>query len=190
MIHKICRLESEVKVLRKQLHVHEEVNSKISDIEHVLKQGNSRQDIYEEKLCDLEKLLHETLLDHENERKNLMKQFCKEQNENSKRKEFIERFAEDVEKLKRENLKLKEEVEARRKQMIALEAKEYSDFSEMDELVRTLKVQKSELKTLCSNLKAELEREHETERMLEMKIEELNEDLEFKTQEVKYVNLV
>ena len=187
MAHTICRLQSEIKILQKELKdsaYQEEINQKIADLENRCKKGYCKQDIYDEKLYDLQALMDETLIDLENEKKRLKQRLCIEQDENAKKNECIKRFAEQIESLKCENSELKAKMEARNKQMIALESKECSDFTEMDELIRTLQIQKCELKNLCSNLKEELEKEQNRERILETKIEELKDALECKTQEV------
>lgn len=187
MSHLICQLRSEVKILRKQLRNNssqEELRCKMLDIERKIQEDAARQKKYDQKLYELQISLEETVLEHDIEKKKLMEKLCHEQNENMNRKECMKRYVEEIQCLKCEIFELKEELEGRCKEMCAMESKGCGEFAEMHELIKTLKEQKCELKNLCSSLKKDLEKEHETERILEDKIAELNEEVRCKTQEV------
>lgn len=187
MSHLICQLKSEVKILRRQLRDNsseQELKSKLADIERRIQQDACKQKKYEEKLYEIQISLEETLLEHDIEKKKLMEKLCNEQNENLKRKECMKRYVEEIQCLKCEILDLKEELDAKCMEFLSVESKGCGELSKTNELIKTLKTERCEYKNMCGNLKMDLEKRREAERISEDKIAELKEELRCKTQEV------
>ncbi|KAL0273876.1 UNVERIFIED_CONTAM: hypothetical protein PYX00_006453 [Menopon gallinae] len=183
------QLKCENKQLRqrlRQLERHDDISSKIADLENVIKQGECRQQIYNDKINELQKILEETISIHECEKKRLGEKLCKAEHENERSKLLISKLNETIKCKNRIENNLKEAIDQQERDLENLRSENErirmgKTNPQTGDTINDLQTQKSNLKIRCCTLKSEIDKEEKTKKALETRIIKLNDMLAKKT---------
>lgn len=167
---------------------HDDINSE--GPENVIQREECPQQLYNHKLNEPRKVLEEIVAFHECEKEKLEQRLCKLQEENIRSKKLICRL--------NETIQCKNTLENRLKETINQYLKDLENLKSENERLRTgtksreacdstindLQSQKSNLKTPCYTLRPEIEKEEQTKKALEARINTLNDMLNEKSHQV------